>query len=134
MWFDLTDAGRKPAEPNLLCRDDSHMTGQSLVLDHFQQHLRDQLLFERFAANVDQGRRSGVAVREDQVSEIAVFADQNSVFRPRPLDVFQVAGRGTSKSGAQNIMTGVTEGLRDMQTNVNVEQEPQAALACPIAA
>jgi len=131
---DFVAGCRKATKPNLLSCDDSHMTSQSLVLDHFKQHRRNLPLLKRITTNVDQSRRRHMAKRKDQVGEIAIFAYQDPVFISRALYMFDVAGRGTNESGTKNIMTIIRQGMRDVQTNVDVEQEFQAALAWPIAA
>ena len=75
-----------------------------------------------------------MAMRKDQVGKIAILADQNPVFGPCPLDMLQVTVLWTDERSTQNIMTSILKGLRNLQTDVNIQQELQAALAWPIAA
>jgi len=53
--FDFAASGGKPTEPNLLCRNYSNMTRQSLVLYHFKQCRCDLTLLKRIATDVNQG-------------------------------------------------------------------------------
>ena len=68
-------------------------------------------------------------MRKDQIGEIAVFANQNSIFTSGTLDMLHIAGHRASERGAQNLVASIHKGLGNAQTLVDIEQESQAALA-----
>ena len=75
-----------------------------------------------------------MAVCKNQVREIAVFSNQDALLLDSLNYQSKIARGWVIERGADHVMSSAREQPRDEQANMNVEQEPQAALACPTAA